>query len=82
MPEGLAVYTAEGVKTIPVSSTRTPRERVLDEFHDAITGTRPALHGGPWALASLELCLATMESARLGREVVLAHQVPVPRAGA
>ena len=76
VPEGLAVYTAEGTTTIPVSPARSPRERVLDEFHDAITGAAAPVHDGRWALASLELCIAAMESARLGREVALAHQVP------
>lgn len=80
VPGGLAVHRAGALTTIPVSAARTPRERVLDELHDAITGSRPPLHDGRWALASLELCLATMESARLGREIVLAHQVPVPAA--
>lgn len=74
VPDGLAVCTAEGVRTVPVSPARTPRELVLDEFLAAIEGSQ-TVHGGPWALASLELCLAAMESARLGREVALRCQV-------
>jgi phthalate 4,5-cis-dihydrodiol dehydrogenase len=79
VPEGLAVHTRGTVATVPISAERSPRERVLDEFHAAITGSARALHDGPWALASLELCLATMESARLGRELSLVHQVPARR---
>ncbi len=81
VPEGLAVYSAQGVTNIPISPERSPRERVLDEFHDAITGVRLPVHDGRWALASLELCIATMESARRGHEIALEHQVPVPSAG-
>lgn len=79
VPEGLAIHAAGGVTTIPVSVDRSPRELVLDEFHAAITGSAAPVHDGHWALASLELCLAAMESARLGRELTLAHQVPVHR---
>ena len=78
VPDGLAVHTREGVSTIPVSTERAPRELVLDEFDAAIEGRRAPLHDGRWGLASLELCMAAIESARLGREIVLAHQVPVP----
>ena len=73
-PDGLAVHTREGVTMIPVSTARSPRELLFDELHDAIAGTRPALHDGRWALATLELTLAALESARSGREVALSHQ--------
>ena len=80
VPEGLAVHTREGVTTIPVSAARSPRELLLDELHEAITGARAPVHDGPWALASLELCLGAMESGRSGREVALSHQVPLAKA--
>ena len=34
----------------------------------------PPLHDGEWAMATLEACLAILESARTGREVGLIHQ--------
>ena len=80
VPEGLAVHTREGMATIPVSTARSPRELLLDELRDAITGVRAPIHDGPWALASLELCLGAMESGRSGREVALSHQVPLAKA--
>jgi len=81
-PDGLAVHTRDGVARIPVSAARSPRELLLDELHDAIVGERPALHDGRWALATLELTLAALESARCGREVALAHQcAPARRTG-
>ena len=79
VPEGLAVHTREGTAIVAVSAERSPRELLLDELHEAIDGIRAPLHDGPWALASLELCLAVMESGRSGREIALAHQVAVPR---
>jgi phthalate 4,5-cis-dihydrodiol dehydrogenase len=81
VPDGLAVHTRDGVTTVPVSATRTPRDLLFDEFHDAIAGVRPPLHEGRWALASLELCIAAIESARAGRELPLVHQVAPALAG-
>jgi len=74
VPDGLAVHTREGLSTIAVPVTRSPRDLLFDELHEAIAGVRPALHDGPWALATLELCIAAIESARTGREVTLRHQ--------
>jgi phthalate 4,5-cis-dihydrodiol dehydrogenase len=51
---------------------------VIDELCDAIAGVRPATHTGEWAMATLEVCLAILESARSGREVTLAHLVALP----
>ena len=36
------------------------------------------LHDGAWAMATLEVCLAMLVSAREGKEMILAHQVAVP----
>ena len=79
VPEGLAVHTRDGTTTIPIAIDRSPRELLLDELHAAIAGIRAPVHDGAWALASLELCLGAMESARLGREVPLGRQVAVRR---
>ena len=79
VPEGLAVHTRDGVSTVPVGVARSPRDLLLDELHDAIAGVRPAVHDGRWALATLELCIGAMQSARSGREVVLTHQCALPR---
>jgi phthalate 4,5-cis-dihydrodiol dehydrogenase len=73
-PDGLLIYTREGVTELPLPADTSPRERVLAEFHDAITGRRPALHDGRWGLANLELCLAALRSSREGREIALTHQ--------
>lgn len=79
VPEGIEVHTREGVSAIPVATDRSPRDLLLDELHEAIAGIRAPVHDGAWALASLELCLGAIESARAGREVALQHQVAVRR---
>jgi phthalate 4,5-cis-dihydrodiol dehydrogenase len=73
-PDGLLVYTDEGVSSIPLSTDTSPRERVIAEFHDAITGRCLPLHDGRWGLANLEICLAALRSSREGREIVLTQQ--------
>jgi phthalate 4,5-cis-dihydrodiol dehydrogenase len=77
-PNGLRLHTLEGVREVPVSVQRSPRERVLDEWQAAITGQAPALHSGAWGLANLELCAAALASSRAGREVMLQEQVGLP----
>jgi phthalate 4,5-cis-dihydrodiol dehydrogenase len=35
-------------------------------------------HGGRWGAATLEVCLAMLESAKEREEIYLSHQVPSP----
>ena len=58
-----------GWKTRPVK---------LEDFHKAVTEDRPVPHDGKWGKATLEVCLAIVQSSRDGREVTLSHQVPSP----
>jgi phthalate 4,5-cis-dihydrodiol dehydrogenase len=78
-PTGLSIYTEEGLKEIELPSDRTPRDLVMAEFHDVITGAAPAIHDGRWGLANLEICVAAIASSVSGRDVTLEHQVPVVR---
>ncbi|MEO5701469.1 MAG: gfo/Idh/MocA family oxidoreductase, partial [Casimicrobiaceae bacterium] len=79
-PQGLLVYRAAGagVEEIVLPTSTSPRDLVVAEFHDALTGTRPALHDGRWGLANLEVCVAAIASSQSGREVLLEEQVSVP----
>ncbi|WP_439596021.1 Gfo/Idh/MocA family protein [Falsiroseomonas sp.] len=52
-----------------------PRGEVLDELCAAVLDGTPPLHDGAWGMATLEVCLAILQSAREGREVALHHQV-------
>jgi phthalate 4,5-cis-dihydrodiol dehydrogenase len=77
-PTGLRIETAQGTEDLSLPNDLGPRDGVLIEFHDAITGIRPALHNGHWGLATLEVCEAVMASSASGREVSLHHQIPTP----
>ena len=53
------------------------RRAELQELYDAVVLGEPLWHDGRWGMATLEVCLAIMESARDRREIRLQHQVPV-----
>jgi phthalate 4,5-cis-dihydrodiol dehydrogenase len=78
MPDGVMVYDDARSWHEPLAPPVVPRGEVIDELADAIAGVRPATHSGEWAMATLEVCLAILESSRTGREVMLAQQVAVP----
>jgi phthalate 4,5-cis-dihydrodiol dehydrogenase len=68
-PEGVQVY-GDGEKRLdPVPASRVHRAAVIDELYDAAVNGRTPLHGGEWATATLEVCLAILDSARQGKEL-------------
>ena len=54
------------------------RRAELEELYAAVVDGKPLWHDGRWGMATLEACLAMMQSARERREIMLRHQVPVP----
>jgi len=79
MADGVMVYGDTRKWHEPLPPPVVPRGEVVDELCDAIAGVRPAIHSGEWATATLEVCLAILESSRTGREVTLDHQVALPQ---
>jgi phthalate 4,5-cis-dihydrodiol dehydrogenase len=77
LPTGVMIYGDSEVRSEPLSKPRIPRVEVIDELHAAVVGGKPPLHDGRWAMATLEVCLAMLQSARERRDVVLEHQVGV-----
>lgn len=74
MPNGVMIYKngMGNLDSLPPPSV--PRAEVIDELYDAVVkGTKPA-HGGEWAMATLEICLAIRRSSREGREIALGCQ--------
>jgi phthalate 4,5-cis-dihydrodiol dehydrogenase len=78
LPNGVGVYTTEGFELVEPDPWRGVQGRgsVIDEVYYAATEGRPLVHDGRWAKATMEVCLAMLESARTRREVMLEHQVP------
>lgn len=75
LTEGVMVYADDRRWLEPLPAPTVPRAEVIDELHAAVRTGRAPLHSGAWGMATLEICLAILESARTGREVNLHHQV-------
>ncbi len=78
MPQGVMIYENGTQRLDPLPPPHVPRAEVIDELYAAVVHGRKPLHDGAWAMATLEVCLAMLASAREDREIVLAHQVAVP----
>ena len=74
-PEGVMVYGDFERRLHKITVPAVPRAEVIDELYDAVVLGRPPLHTGQWALATLEVCLAILRSAKERADIVLAHQV-------
>lgn len=77
LPMGVMIYGDDAQRLDPLPPPRVPRSEVIDELYAAIVEGRPPLHGGEWARATLEVCLAILRSAREQKEIFLEYQVAV-----
>jgi phthalate 4,5-cis-dihydrodiol dehydrogenase len=75
LPDKVIVYGDDAQRVEALDKPAVPRGEVLDELVAAVTRDRPPLHDGSWGLATLEVCIAMLASARESREVPLARQV-------
>jgi len=78
LPGGVMIYGDDEARLEALPRPDVPRVEVIDELYDAVVLGRPPVHGGRWAMATLEACLAILESARERRDIVLRHQVGLP----
>ncbi len=74
--DGLIIYGDGGPRSVPLGQELKGRAAELDELYHAIVEDRPVAHDGRWAMATLEVCLAIMESSENGKEITLSRQVP------
>ncbi|MBI3328827.1 MAG: Gfo/Idh/MocA family oxidoreductase [Nitrospinae bacterium] len=77
-PAGIYIYGDAGTTEVPLTETRGAYSPELDELYDVLVYGKPVLHGGRWGLATLEVCLAIMQSAMEHRDIPLKHQIAVP----
>src|SRR5207249_12039787 len=78
LPGGVMIYGDADERFDPLPPPRVPRVEVIDELYAAVVQGRPPLHDGRWGMATLEVCVAMLTSARENREVALHEQVAVP----
>jgi phthalate 4,5-cis-dihydrodiol dehydrogenase len=71
LPNGVMIY-GDGEKRLErLPRPRIPRIEVIDELYGAVVKGRAPVHSGEWAMATLEVCLTLLRSAREGKEIVL-----------
>lgn len=76
-PKGVHVYADTERRFEVLPGPAIYRDEVIDEFYAAVLEGGPVVHGGEWGLATMEVCLAMLQSHRKGREIELEHQVGV-----
>ena len=76
-PQGVAVYGDAAQRFEPLPPPAVPRAAVIDELHAAVFDGRKPRHDARWGMATLEVCVALLQSAREGRDVPLHAQVGV-----
>ncbi|MGF6272664.1 phthalate 4,5-cis-dihydrodiol dehydrogenase [Massilia sp. UYP11] len=72
LPSGVMVYGDRKREHHPLPAPAVPRFEVIDELVDAVAHGVTPLHDGRWARATLEVCLALLDSGREGHDVALA----------
>jgi phthalate 4,5-cis-dihydrodiol dehydrogenase len=75
LPHGVMVYGDRTRHLDEIPPPKIPRAEVVDELYEAAMLGTPPLHSGEWGLATLEICLAILESAKTAREVKLRWQI-------
>ena len=79
-PYGVYVYDDEGVREISLETGRASRQEELTELYNAVVHGKPVFHSGRWGMATLEVALGIVESARTRKEIKLTHQVEMDEA--
>jgi predicted dehydrogenase len=79
---GIYIHSDSGKADVPVVAGRemgvAQRRAELEELYASVVEGKPLWHSGRWGMATLEVCLAMMQSARERREIMLHHQVAMP----
>ena len=79
---GLYVYNDDGRRELLLphlgEGGLTEHRAELEELYEAVVLGKPVYHSGQWGMATLEVVMAIIESARERREVRLTRQVPMP----
>ncbi len=78
-PYGVQVYDAQGMRLIPARLPAVPRGEVIDELWAVSREGQPVRHDGPWSRATLEVCLALLQSQQQGCDILMQHQVATRR---
>ncbi len=79
LPDGVWIYSDTEKRMERLDAPKVQRAAVIDELYAAVVDGRAPVHGGEWAMATMEACYAILQSAREQREVALQHQTTIGR---
>lgn len=71
LPDSIMVYGDTAYQTLPLDSPPVPRAEVIDELYRAVRNGSAPVHTGEWAMTTLQICVAMLESSRTGTDVAL-----------
>jgi len=74
VPKGVFIHADSGRHFEPIEPPAIPRQAVIDELLAAVFDDVPPLHDGAWGMATMQVCLAMLQSAREGREIFMEYQ--------
>src|SRR6266571_124 len=74
LPTGVMVYADGAQRLEALPAPDVPRAEVIDELYEAVVNGKAPLHGGEWALATMEVILAMLRSAKEAKEIALKSQ--------
>lgn len=75
--DGLIVYGDGAVTQVPLGQERRARAAELMDMYDGVVYGKRLYHDGNWGRATLEVCLAMIESGRTRQEIPMKLQVPI-----
>ena len=71
VPNGVMIYQNGTARLDTIASPSVPRAEVIDELYDAVVHGKAPLHDAAWAMATVEVLLAMLQSARDNADVRL-----------
>jgi phthalate 4,5-cis-dihydrodiol dehydrogenase len=71
VPSGVMIYQDGSSRLDAIPSPGLPRAEVIDELCQAVVHGKTPLHDAAWGLATVEVLMAILQSARDGRDVRL-----------
>jgi phthalate 4,5-cis-dihydrodiol dehydrogenase len=71
LPYGVMVYADNERRLDALAPPQYPRGEVIDELYAAVAEGKAPLHSGEWAMATTQVVLALLRSAREAREIAL-----------
>jgi predicted dehydrogenase len=80
-PDGIFVYDREGRRELACGAGYLRGAAELMELADALAGEREPFLDAAWGRATLEVCVAILESGAQRRELTLNYQFPANAVG-